>query len=298
MAIPALFVVHILSFKFTRLRALKFANFEILEKAVGVRKGVSKNYTLFFIRAFILLLLIMAAAGSVYWYYGRGSAFNYVIAIDASISMGANDYEPNRIEAAKEAALGFLDVLDAKADVGVVTFTGITFIKQKLTNNMIDIRSAIRGIGLEESGGTSLGDAMIASTNLFEDNKKANVIILITDGQQNVGLDPSLAIDYLNDNNVLVNTVGIGTKEGGEFIEGVRGVSKLDEDTLMYIAEATNGEYFWAPNVDELKNAFKKIAKAKRERLSMQLGPVFMAVAVTLLILEWGLMNTRYRMLP
>ena len=261
-------------------------------------RGVSKNYTLFFVRAFILILLILAASGTVYWYYGRGSSFNYVIAIDASISMKADDYQPNRIEAAKEAALVFLDALDSKAEVGVVTFTGITYVKQKLTNNMLDVKGAIRGIGIEESGGTSLGDSMISATNLFIDNKKANVIILITDGQNNVGLDPEQAITYLNDKNVLVNTVGIGTKEGGEFIEGLRGVSKLDEETLKFIAEATNGEYFWAKDVEDLKKTFSNIAKARRERLSVQLGPMFMAVAVTLLILEWGLMNTRYRMLP
>lgn len=295
---PALFIVHILSFKFTRLRALRFANFEILERAVGVKRGISKNYTLFFIRAFVLTLLILAASGTIYWYYGQGSNFNYVIAIDASISMKADDYEPNRVEAAKEAALVFLDALDSKAEVGVITFTGITYVKQKITNSMLDVKGAIRGVGIEESGGTSLGDAMITATNLFPENKKANVIILITDGQSNVGLSPEQAIDYLNDNNVLVNTVGIGTEEGGEFVEGLRGVSKLDEETLKFIAESTNGEYFWAKNVDELKNTFRKIAKSKRERLSISLGPIFMAVAVTLLILEWGLMNTRYRMLP
>lgn len=294
---PALFIVHILSFKFTKLRALKFANFDILEKVMGTR-GVSKNYTLFFVRAFVLILLILAASGTVYWYYGKGSNFNYVIAVDASISMKADDYSPNRIEAAKEAALVFLDSLDSKAEVGVITFTGITYVKQKLTNSILDVKGAVRGIGIEESGGTSLGDAMITATNLFIDNKKANVIILITDGQNNVGLAPEQAIDYLNGKNVLVNTVGIGTKEGGEFVEGLRGVSKLDDETLKFIADTTNGEYFWAKDVNDLKSVFSKIARSKRERLSVELGPMFMAIAVTLLILEWGLMNTRYRMLP
>ena len=246
----------------------------------------------------MLILLILAAAGTIYWYDGRGSAFNYVIAVDASVSMNADDYDPNRLEAAKNAALTFLDILDAKADIGVVTFTGITFVKQRMTNNLGDVKSAIRGIGIEEAGGTSLGNALITATNLFEDNKKANVVILITDGQHNVGIDPREAIDYLNQNNVLVNTIGIGTSEGGEIVEGLSGVSRLDEDTLKFIAEATNGEYFRAENQNQLENAFGSIAKSKRERLSVALGPVFMLIAVTILILEWGLMNTRFRMLP
>lgn len=296
---PALFIVHVISIKHTTLRALKFANFQVLERVLGL-KGyrVSKNYSLFFIRALVLILLIMAASGTIYWYYGRGSNFNYVIAIDASISMNAEDYKPNRLDAAKEAALLFLDSLDSKANVGVTSFTGISFVKQKLTNSMLEVKTAIRGIEIEQSGGTSLGDAMITATNLFEDNGKANVIILITDGQNNVGLDPRDAISYLNDNKVLVNTVGIGTKKGGEFIEGVEAVSVLDEESLKFIAEATNGQYFWAENVEGLKNSFKSIAKSKRERLSVQLGPVFMLIAVTILILEWGLMNTKFRMLP
>lgn len=258
---------------------------------------ISKNYTLFFIRAFVLILLILASSNAIYWYYGTGSSFNYVIAIDSSISMKADDYKPNRLEAAKEAALIFLDTLN-KANVGVVAFTGVTYVKQKVTNNMIDVKSAINGIGVEDSGGTSLGDAMITSTNLFGDNKKANVVILITDGQNNVGIKPEEAIAYLNDKKVLVNTIGIGTKEGGEIIPGFNGLSKLDEEKLKFISEATSGEYFWAKDVDDLKKTFTKIAKTKRERLSIELGPMLMMVAVTLLILEWGLMNTRYRMLP
>lgn len=292
-------MVHIFSVKFTRIRALKFANFEVLEKALGVKRaGVSKNYSLFFIRSVVLILLILAASGTIYWYNGTGSVFNYVIAIDSSVSMMADDYTPNRMDAAKGAALSFLDSLNAKANIGVITFTGLTYVKQKMTDNIGDVKSAINGIGIEGSGGTSLGNAMITATNLFENNNKANVIILLTDGQNNVGVDPMEAVDYLNDKGVLVNTIGIGTIEGGEISQGVVGVSKLDDKTLKSIAEATNGEYFMAENPTKLEDAFKKIARSRRERLSVQLGPLFMLIAVTVLILEWGLMNTRFRMLP
>lgn len=254
-------------------------------------------------RLIILSCLILSVSGVTIWYTGRGSDFSYGLLIDASVSMGANDFQPSRMEAAKEAALTFVDAVGA-ARVGVVTFTGTTFVRQRMTNDLDDVRDVIKEIGIETVGGTAIGDTLVVGSNLFFSGKqtgsgiegKDNVLILITDGQSNVGLEVGDAIPFLLDNNVLVHTIGIGTLEGGEFLEDV--VSKLDEETLKFIAKETGGTYFRAGDANELEKIFEDLAELKIKRISKNLTVALLLVGVVLLLVEWGLMNTKFRSLP
>jgi Ca-activated chloride channel homolog len=287
-------MIHFWSLKYTRRRALKFANFNVIEKITG-KRIISKNWVLLFMRLIILCCLILSVSGATFWYNGRGSDFNYGLVIDASSSMAADDYEPNRISAAKEAALRFVNAVGV-SKMGVVTFSGTTFIKQRLTDNGGDIRDAIEKIRIEDVGGTAIGDALVTGSNLFfTEGKEGNVLVLLTDGQTNVGLSVEEAIPFLLENEILVHTVGIGTEEGGEFV-GV--VSRLDEVTLRFIASQTGGEYFGVKDVSELKDAFDKIANSRVKRIGKNLTVVLLLVGVVLLLVEWGLMNTKYRSLP
>ncbi len=259
---------------------------------------MNKNISLLLMRVVILVFLILAAAGTTYWYTGFGSNFDYVLLIDGSISMLSDDYKPDRLSAAKEAALNFVDAFPGKVSIALATFTGTTFVKQKLTNEKGDIRDAINKISVEEIGGTAIGEAMVTASNLIFTKKEGNVLILLTDGQNNIGLSPKEAIPYLNDKKILVNTIGIGTPIGGKFIEGSEMVSRLDDGTLKMIATETGGKYYLAEDPDKLKKTFSEIAKSKTKRLSKDLTIPFMLIGLTLLLLEWSLMNTKYRSLP
>ena len=293
-ALPILIIVHFLSLKYTRRKALNFANFEIIERVTG-KKLMSKNISLLVLRFIILCFLIFAAAGTTYWYTGKGSNFDYALLIDGSVSMLATDYDPDRINAAKNAALDFVNSFSGEVKIAVATFTGTTFVKQKLTSDKGDIRNAINKIGVEEIGGTAIGDAMVTASNLLFEKKEGNVLVLLTDGQSNVGLGPEDAITYLNDKKILVNTIGIGTPMGASFVEGSDIVSRLNEDTLKRIASETGGKYFRAEDPNKLKKAFSDIAQSKTKRLSKDLTISFMIIGLTLLLLEWSSMNTKYR---
>ena len=187
-----LVLIHFLSLRYTRRKGLKFANFSVIEKITG-KKIMSKNWTLLFLRLIILSCLILSASGATVWYSTRGSDFNYGLLIDASVSMAATDFTPSRIDAAKKAALTFVDAVGF-ARIGVITFTGTTFIKQRLTDNLNDVREVIEGIKIESVGGTAIGDTLVVGSNLFflgresagGVEKSDNVLILITDGQSNV----------------------------------------------------------------------------------------------------------------
>ena len=295
-ALPILVIVHFYSMKYTKRKDLKFANFEALERIVGKRL-ISKNWTLLIIRCTILFLLIFSAAGTVYWYTGWGSEFDYVLLIDGSTSMMADDFSPNRIEAAKEAANVFVDSLKGKANIGVATFTGTIFVKERLTDEKNKVKNAINKIEIEEIGGTAIGDAMVTISNTMFEDDKSNIIILLTDGQNNVGISPETAIEYLNDNKVMVYTIGMATEEGGTFA-GLGSLSTLDEETLQLIAGNTGGKYFSAKNLEDLKKAYRSIGSFEKKRLSKKLGISFMIIALFLLLIEWGLMNSKYRTLP
>ena len=295
-ALPILVIIHFWSLKYTKRRALKFANFEAIERVVGKRL-ISKNWTLLFVRSAVLLFLVFSAAGTVYWYNGVGSDFDYVLLIDGSTSMLADDFSPNRIGAAKEAALSFLDSLRGQANIGVATFTGTTFVKQRLTEDEGAVRNAIEEINVEEIGGTAIGDAMVTAANTFFEKEDGNVIVLLTDGRSNVGVNPIDAIDHLSEKKVMVYTIGVGTEEGGSFVNNEI-LSTLDEETLIRIAEDTGGQYFKASNIDELKSAFSNVGNFRNKRLNKPLSVPFMFIALFILLIEWGLMNSKYRSLP
>lgn len=296
-SIPILIILHFLSLKSTRRRALKFANFDAISRITG-EEILSKNLFLLFIRVIILLLVIFAASGTILWYKGISSEHDIVLTIDASQSMLADDYSPNRLEAAKEAALLFIDSVPGEMGIGVVSFSGATLVENKVTTNLNQVENAIKNITVHGFGGTDLGQAMITSANLLVSEKRAKAIVLLTDGRSNIGISPGEAVDYLNEEGIMVYTIGIGTLEGGKFIEDTEVVSVLDEETLMNIANSTGAVYYRATDEISLGEAFKEIAVSGEKKLSKNLSISLMVIAFIVLLIEWVLVNTRYRILP
>ncbi len=294
-SIPLLILAHFYSLRYSKKKALTFANFPAIEKITGDRL-FTKNITLLTIRALILFLVIMSVSGAVFWYQGISSKQDFVIAIDASSSMLATDYDPNRISAAKEAALLFVDRVPKKTKIGVISFAGTSFIEQYLTEDSKKVKEAINSISIKRMGGTDLGEAVVTSVNLLLPQEQAKAVILLTDGQSNVGQILGEAIDYAVKNHVITHTIGVGTEEGGQFFEEI--VSKLDEKTLIEIAEATSGEYYRALDRPALARAFKDIALLTRKQLSINLVLPFLVIAILLLFTEWVLINTRFKQLP
>lgn len=295
-AIPLMVLAHYLSLRFTRRKALKFANFPAIERITG-RKILSKNYTLLLLRLVTLCLFIFSVAGTTLWYEGQTTEMDFILAIDSSGSMLARDYEPNRMEAAKESALLFVDNLPGMSRVGVLSFAGVSFVKHRPSSDMDRIRDSIYNISVELVGGTAIGSAIITSSNLLAESEKAKVLILLTDGQNNVGPSIDTAIEYANENHLTINTIGIGTEEGGD-LPDLTFVSKLDPVTLKLISNSTGGKYYEAKNETELSDVYKEIALSSVQKLSLNLSLYFLFFGLILLFVEWGLANTKYRTLP
>ena len=303
-SIPFLIISHFFTMKYLKRRALKFANFEAIKRVTGGEKSIIKNsiflstnVLVLVNRIMVILLLVLAAAGTMLWTTGKISNSDYIITIDSSSSMLADDFEPSRLDAAKEAAVAFIDDLSARAQIGVVSFSGNAFIEQELTGDFGRAKEAIDNIKIRTVGGTNVGDAIITSANLLENSEKSKVIILLTDGRSNVGTPVEEAILYVQEKNIKINTIGVATEQGGRFLR-IDAVSRIDEPTLKAIASSTGGSYYPAADKAALIKAFRDATTSSTEVISTKLSFIFLLIALALIFVEWGLISTKYKTVP
>ena len=241
----------------------------------------------------MVLLIALSASGANLQINKQVSNFSFVMAIDSSKSMEANDYSPDRLGAAKQSAVDFVNNVPLGTNLGVISFSGSSIIEQTITNNKADVKNAINNIALTSIGGTDVYGAIITSINLLI-NEKNKAMILISDGQVNsVSID--YAIDYAKRNNLVVNSIAIGTIEGGNTSYGL---SKLDEDSLKAIAFNTGGKYYNITNGQQLNDAINSNIGTRSALVTLDVSRYFLFAALILFILLFVLINTRFRMFP
>ena len=167
-----------------------------------------------------------------------------LIALDISESMLSQDLQPNRIEAAKKYISDFVSNL--KNDrVGLEVFAGKPFTQSPLSFDYNVVRYYLGEISTENINqrkyglnGTAIGDAILAAVNRFKNSPdRTKVLILLTDGEANVGTDPIVVSEYARSNGIKIYTIGIGRKDG-------RYQNHFDEKSLKDIAKISGGEYF------------------------------------------------------
>ena len=273
-----------------------------------------------FITYIILLLFVIALArpqigNRTEQVLNQGS--DIIIALDVSTSMEAMDFEPiNRLEAAKKVAIDFVD--SRKFDrIGIVLFAGLAFTQVPLTN---DKQTAIRLLSLATTGmtsvdGTAIGSAIVTACNRLRDSEaKGKVIILFTDGANNIGeVDPITAAEIAKNLNIKVYTIGAGAPEGAYYkvmdpVEGMKMVKvveqELDEKTLKRIADITDGRYFRANNTKMLQNIIKQIDELEKTDVSSikfdsyyEIYHIFIIMILFLILLNIFLENFLFRKL-
>ena len=208
-----------------------------------------------------------------------------VIALDASGSMNAQDFTPNRFEAAKAVAQNFAE--DRINDrMGLVIFEGEAFTQCPLTSDNEIVKELI-GEAKQEivAGGTAIGTGLATAVNrLKESDAKSKVVILLTDGVNTHGkIHPSSAAEIAAKFGIRVYTIGVG-KQGkakmpvakdmrGRFIYDYVEV-EIDEKLLKEISKETGGKYFRAENNESLAAVYSEIdqlEKAKIETIEYEL---------------------------
>jgi Ca-activated chloride channel family protein len=244
----------------------------------------------------------------------EGEGVDIVLCIDVSGSMTAQDLTPNRLEAAKNVAIDFVNKRLTDR-IAVVIFSGESFTQCPLTTDHTVLISAIENIrnGLLEDG-TAIGSGLGTSVDRLRTSKsKSKVIILLTDGENNGGLiDPQTAKEIAKAFQVKVYTIGVGTDgyapQPVNTPMGVvmqQGKVSIDEKLLKEIANETGGKYFRAKDneglagiYDEINSLEKsKVEISTRTRYTEKFFP-FVLAALALLLLEILLKFTVFKKFP
>lgn len=289
--IPLVILIHFVTLKSAKSTALKFANFEAIARIKGV-DFLSRNIIILFISILLVLLLALSLAG-LRWHTVRdASSYSFVLALDSSQSMEANDLSPNRMEAAKKAALEFVESTPLTTRAGVISFSGNSLIEQGMTESKALMKTAIQNIQISDISGTDIYEAIITGTNLLK-GEESGAIILLSDGQINVGSIED-TIKYANDNEVVVHTIAVGTEEGGVTSYGV---SKVDEDSLRALSYNTKGIFSWANNEEQLSAAFNNAMEKTKKKVAIELSDYLLIASLVLFVIEYWLVSTRYRRL-
>ena len=253
------------------------------------------------------------------WGERETEGIDIMLAMDVSTSMLAQDLKPNRIEAAKAVAADFIS--DRENDnIGLTIFAGEAFTQcpmttdhQSLLNMLVNVRTDLAERSLIQDG-TAIGMGLANAVARLKDSKtKSKVVILLTDGSNNMGdISPLTAAQIAKSYNIRVYTIAIGSKSLAPYPINVGGTVKyvnmradIDTQTLQRIANTSDGQFYRATNTAELKKIYKDIDKLEKTRMNTknfskrsEAFVPFAIAAVLILIIDMLLRLTVFRRLP
>lgn len=214
------------------------------------------------------------------WRESSVEGTDIVLAIDTSSSMLARDFEPDRLGAAKEVAIKFINGRE-NDNMGIVIFAGESLTGVPMTTDrgvLINYVSSLRQDLLED--GTAIGDGIATAINRIKDGKAVSKsIILLTDGSNNTGVvAPLTAAEIAAELGIKVYTIGVGTNGTAPYpqidyfgrITYVPTPVVIDEATLRQIASMTGGQYFRATDNNTLGQIFDEIDRMETTVLDVR----------------------------
>lgn len=182
-----------------------------------------------------------------------------VLCVDTSGSMAAADVAPTRASAALAAMRAFVDRTPDGTAIGIVSFAGEAQEIVPPTRDREQVRTALEAIPTPD-GATAIGDALSLAQRILPKSGH-RVVILITDGENNKGIDPVQAAKLLAANHISLYTIGIGTNSGA-LIPGTLQTAGIDEDALRSYAEITGGAYSRADDAAQLRQALARLGRS------------------------------------
>ena len=258
--LPLLVLLYVRAERRSAIKLREFVSPRLLPQLAGnvdrVRRAIRFAFVLF---ALALAIIALAKPRWGYTYEDvKRRGLDLLFAVDTSRSMLSNDVAPNRLERVKLAAQDLITELQGDR-AGLIAFAGRAFLQAPLT---IDYDAAVESINDLDTktipeGGTNISEAIALATQTFGKSAIGNrALIIFTDGEELSG-DAVNEAKKAADAGVKIFTVGVGTAQGSlipvegqseaGFVKDARGQvvkSKLDENRLREIAQATGGMYF------------------------------------------------------
>jgi Ca-activated chloride channel family protein len=308
---PALIAIHLWLLRRRRRGAVVVIDAALIRAAVP-RSSTIRRHLAAALLAVAVTVAAVAAARPTRVVTVSLSQSSILLALDASQSMCNVDIEPNRLAAAQDAAVTFVDGLDTGAQVGLVIFNGLAALTVPSTGDTDQVVSAIESITV--SPGTAIGAAIlvaidaiaennpdVASTNVELGDATASasddapsrtsedrdyqpeIIVVLTDGANSRGVNPTMAAAEAAARGLRVYTIGFGSTSPGAssctsaqlgtaaFGDGEpsgagpgggpsgRNFREIDEETLAAVAKSTGAEYFRAEDAQALVEIFAEL---------------------------------------
>jgi Ca-activated chloride channel family protein len=191
-----------------------------------------------------------------------------MLVLDTSSSMQAEDFQPNRFEAARDVAGSFVEgrVSDR---VGLIVFAAEAYTQVPLTLDYGFLQRMLERvrIGVVRDG-TAIGTALATAVNrLKKTESESKVVVLLTDGRNNRGeIDPGTAADIARTLGVRVYAIGVGAatddpREAPRREPRRPGQSGVDDAMLAAVADRTGGRYFSASSKEALERIYDEIGE-------------------------------------
>ena len=234
---------------------------------------------------FVMIVMVLARPQTHNsWGKKTSEGIDIMLAMDVSTSMLAQDLKPNRIEAAKSVAAEFIS---GRPDdnIGLTIFAGESFTQCPMTtdhtsllNLLQNVRTDIAERGLIEDG-TAIGMGLANAVSRLKDSKtKSKVVILLTDGSNNMGdISPLTAAQIAKSLGIRVYTIAVGSKtvapypmQVGGTVQYVNVRADVDTGTLTKIAQTADGHFYRATNTAELKQIYKDIDKLEKSKMEVK----------------------------
>lgn len=319
--IPILIGVYIWILRRRRRYAVRYSSLSLVRAALPQQSTWRRHLPMALFLLALSSLMIAAGRPVASVIVPSGQA-TIVLAMDISGSMCSTDIPPNRLLAAEEAALSFIRNQHANTQIGIVVFAGFAEIIQAPTNDQDALERAIRSLNTARRTaiGSGILKSLDAIAEVDENIPPSDlgafggtqitpvepgtfaphIIVLLTDGASNAGPWPLDAAQQAADRGIRVYTIGFGTAEGAPFafcdapftgnffgggsFGGGGGFRRgIDEDTLIQIADLTEGEYYSATSANELDEVFRNLPiSLNTKRESMEISVYFAALGALL----------------
>lgn len=277
----------------------------------------------FFLRTVLYVLAVIILArpqtGSS-WRTGQTEGIDIMMALDISTSMATPDISPNRITAARDVALDFINNRP-NDNIGLTLFGGEAFTQCPLTTDHATLMQSFKGANcnLQNDGiiqpGTAIGMGIASAVSHLENSpSKSKIVILLTDGANNTGeISPLMATDMAKNLGIRIYTILLGSNSkvnvpvaqlpnGEVYTQQVDDTT--DPSTLKQIANETGGIFYHASSRSSLKQVYDDIDKLEKTKLKVnqhsrhyEAYQPFALAAILVLLLEILLRTTWFKRL-
>jgi Ca-activated chloride channel homolog len=264
--VAALLMIYVVAQRRRSRYAVRFTNLALLDAVAPERPGWRRHVPAALFGLMLVLLVTGFARPATDVEVPRERA-TVIIALDTSLSMEATDVTPNRLNAAKQAAVAFVGRLPQTFNVGLVSFSGQANIVVPPTTDRSTITDAIDRLRLGPA--TAIGEGIYASLDAVRsldvqaiDDPPPARIVLLSDGANTAGrpLDEASAAAVASQ--IPVSTIAYGTPMGTIRSENRLIPVPVDADALREVADVTRGTFAEAATGEELEQVYADLGSS------------------------------------